>query len=110
MSAHTAVVRRRRAMKMVAALIMGRAIRPRPAGVKTDEAISSSRSNHTPQPLGDLGKHVAEQQQRRRPDQRRYEIGDLKLPVWHLEYSGRQRHRGPQRSKKPPDENARHAP
>jgi hypothetical protein len=33
-SAHTAIVRRRRAMRMVAALIMGAAIRPRGSSVK----------------------------------------------------------------------------
>src|SRR5258708_11803119 len=67
-------------------------------------------SNRAPQPFGNLRDHVAEQQQRRRPDQRRYEIGDLKLPVRHLEYPGGQRHRGAQRSEKSPDKNARYAP
>jgi hypothetical protein len=38
MSAHTAEMRRRRAMRMVAALIMGAAIRPRQVFVKMDEA------------------------------------------------------------------------
>src|SRR5216683_5592062 len=67
-------------------------------------------SDRAPQPFGDLPDHVAKQQQRRRPDQRGYEIGDLKAPVRHLEYPGGQRHRGPQRSEKSPDENARYAP
>jgi hypothetical protein len=34
-------MRRRRAMRMVAALIMGAAIRPRPLGVKMPDALSS---------------------------------------------------------------------
>src|SRR2546430_17270351 len=38
-----------------------------------------------------LPDHVAEQQQRRRPDQRRDEIGDLERPVRHHEDAGRQR-------------------
>src|SRR5713226_7410090 len=41
MSAHTAMVRRRRTIRMVAALIMGGAIRPRPVFVKMVEAGSS---------------------------------------------------------------------
>ena len=40
---------------------------------------------------------------------------ETKLAIWnrqygHLEYPGRKRHRGPQRSEKPADENARHTP
>src|SRR3981081_4528988 len=69
-----------------------------------------TRSDRTPQPFEDLRDHVAEQQQRRRPDQRRCEIGDLKAPVRHLEYPGSERYRGPQRSEKSPDEDARYAP
>src|SRR6266849_5390211 len=53
-----------------------------------------------PQPFGDLRDDVAEQQQGRRPDQRRYEIGELEAPIRHLEYHGGKRHRGPQRSEK----------
>src|SRR6266446_7075948 len=66
--------------------------------------------HHAPQPFGDLPEHVAEQQQCRRPDQRGHEIGDLKVPIWHLEYPGSERHGSSQRSEKSPDENARYAP
>src|ERR1700682_714261 len=51
-------------------------------------------SDHPPQPFEDLRDHVAEQQQCRRPYQRRHEIRDLKAPVGHLEYPGSERHRG----------------
>src|SRR5260370_25356521 len=81
-------------------------------GVKTGPVAYSKEAalHHAPQPFGDLPDDVAEQQQRRRPDQRGYEIGDLKAPVRHLEYPGSERHRGPQRSEKSPDEDARYAP
>src|SRR3954465_6139572 len=64
-----------------------------------------SLSDHPPKPFGEFADDVAEQQQRRRPDQRRDEIGDLELPVRHLENPGGQRHRRPQRSEEPADEN-----
>src|ERR1035437_8483992 len=87
---------------------------PAPRGLfRTGGKVSSSEkvtSNSAPQPFDDLRDHVAEQQERRRPHQRRGEIGELKTPIWHLEYPGSERHRGPQRSEKPPDENARYAP
>src|SRR5450755_2686762 len=67
-------------------------------------------SDHPPQPFEDLRDHVAGQQQCRRPDQRRYEIGDLKVPVGHLEYPGSERHRGAQGSEKPSNKDAGHAP
>src|ERR1700730_3085665 len=63
-----------------------------------------------PQRFEDLRDHVAEQQQCRRPDQRRYEIRDLKAPVGHLEYPGSERHRGAQRAEKPSDKDAGYAP
>src|ERR1700732_912732 len=108
MSAHTAEVRRRRAMTtMVTALIMGVGYKAR-RGFRQDgcspQETPLSASNDTPNPFCDLRNHVAEQQQRRRPDECRYEIGELKAPVRHLEDAGRQRHRGAQRSENPPDE------
>src|SRR6202023_1551117 len=66
--------------------------------------------DRAPDPFGDLRDHVAEQQQRRGPDERRNEIGDLELPVRHFEYAGRERHRRPQRTEEAADEDARHAP
>src|ERR1700742_3580511 len=71
---------------------------------------SGAISNRAPQPFGDLPDHVAEQQQCRRPDQRRYEIGELEMPVRHLEYSGCERHRGAQRTEKSSNEDAGGAP
>src|ERR1700732_3715046 len=114
MSARTAEVRRRRAMTtMVAALIMGVGYKATP-GWRQDgcdpENTFLSASEDAPEAFGGLRDSVAEQQQRRRPDECRYEIGELKAPVRHLEYSGRERHGSPQGSEKPPDENARHAP
>src|SRR5258707_190333 len=55
MSAHTATVRRRRTMTMVAALIIGAAIRPRPDFVKMVEAESAEanrRHSGAPTELG----------------------------------------------------------
>src|ERR1700680_3623433 len=114
MSALTAEVRRRRAMTiMVTAFVMCVGYKARP-GFRQDgcgpQKTTLSASNNAPEPFGDLRDHVAEQQQRRRPDERRYPIGDLKAPIRHFEYPGHQRHRGPQRSEKSPDENARYAP
>src|SRR5450631_3264068 len=82
-------------------------VTPMPAAYSVRAGPASDRP---PQPFGDLRDHVAEQQQSSRPYQRRDEIGALKAPIRHLEYPGRERHRSPQRSEKPPDENARHAP
>src|SRR5258705_5358153 len=70
----------------------------------------SAPSDRPPQPFQDLPDHVANEQQRRRPDQRRDEIGNLERPVGHLKDAGRERHRGAQGSEKPSDENARHTP
>src|SRR5487761_2514851 len=114
MSARTAEVRRRRAMTtMVTALIMAAAYKAAPGWRQDGRGPGNTvlpASDNAPEPSRDPGKHVAEQQQHRRPDQRRQEIGYLKTPVRHLEYAGRKRHRGPQRPEKPADENARHAP
>src|SRR5216684_8965242 len=55
MSAHTAMVRQRRTIRMVATLIMGGAIRPRPVFVKMVEAGSSElnrRHSGAPTELG----------------------------------------------------------
>ena len=46
----------------------------------------------------------------RRPHECRPEIGDLKSPERHFENPGDQRHRGPQRSEEPADENSENAP
>lgn len=49
-------------------------------------------SNQAPDPFHNPRHHIAEQQERCRPYQRRDEIGGLKAPIRHLENAGGQRH------------------
>src|SRR4051812_20686216 len=64
----------------------------RTAGVN----LSRARSDHPPEPFHGLRDDVAEQQERRRPDQCGDEIGGLKAPVRHFENAGGERHGGAQ--------------
>src|SRR4051812_16923456 len=57
----------------------------------------------SPDPFDDLRNHVAEQQQRRRPDERRKKVRHLKAAVRHFEDAGGERHRSPQRTEEAPD-------
>src|SRR5258708_20548408 len=62
---------------------------PAPGLFRADGGVASNRA---PQPFENLSDHIAEQQPRRRPDQRRYPIVDLKAPTRHLNYPPTQRH------------------